>query len=347
MVIAAVVLVSASAAPGASRASATARAVTVDPCQSRYPSGSSKTTKGTLLTRTAFDRQASLLQVCEGFGAPDSSGFTLTPAMQCAIIAAAATFGGPVVNAGADTGCDTVEISGQLRNRHWLGAAKSAACSYFSDIFATAAGVFAAGATAETGPGAVAVGVNTYRALLAGLKLACGGVLTHSATEFGVKLEAKHETAVAVDIIRHGRCLHETRKVGIGIQWSAVACQPQATGAVTLATFAGTWFAHTASLKITSSGYATESIGSGCCDPIIDLTFRISHPGGTAAHATALVTATSVTVRDPTAFTPPSSPAPHVGQTGILSLKAGIITEPLTWSIYCDREAGATGVCGA
>jgi hypothetical protein len=197
-----------------------------DPCHSRYPTGRTKTIKISGGTAEVFDRQASLYQVCEGFGAPDSSQFRLTPTMQCAIIAAAATFGGPIVSAGVSKGCSAGSIVTDLRTGNWLGAVKSVGCAYFSDVFAKSAALFAAGATSATGPGAVAVGVATYQALTAGMSLVCGGVLTFSATQFGYKLESNHETAVAIDIIRSGKCLHQTSRRFFGIQWSAVTCTP-------------------------------------------------------------------------------------------------------------------------
>ena len=195
------------------------------PCTSRYPSGVRNTTKGSITTTTSFDRQASLYSVCEGFGVPTTGGFQLTPTMQCAIIAAAAAYGGgPVVSQGVSDGCEAGEIAEHLQSGRWLGGVASLGCGFFSDVFATSAGIFAAGVASETGPGAVAVGVTTWRALTAGMKLVCGGVLTGLASQLGVKLEGKHETAVAIDVIRNGRCLRETRRAVVGLQWSAVPC---------------------------------------------------------------------------------------------------------------------------
>jgi hypothetical protein len=196
----------------------------VDPCISRYPSSIQKTVKIFGGTRTLYDRQASLLHVCSGFGAPDQSGFKLTPSMQCAMIAAAATYGGPVVNAGANAGCASGSIVGAYNSGHWLGAVAGVGCGYFSDIFAGGVGVFAAGATVETGPGAVAVGVSTYKALAASLKLVCGGVFQAAGTALGIKLEAKHETHVAIDVVRHGKCLNLARRFG-QLHWSAATCK--------------------------------------------------------------------------------------------------------------------------
>ena len=194
-----------------------------DPCIPRYPSGLQKTKNVFGGKETLYDRQSSLYHVCEGFGAPESFHFTLTPTMQCALIAAAATYGGPVGNAGASRGCDLVNVASALSSGHWLGAASSKACGYFSDIFAGGVGVFVAGAASETGPGAVAVGVKTYQALAASLKVVCGGVFNGLGTALGKKLEADHETHIAIDVTRHGKCIKLNHVFGQW-SWSATTC---------------------------------------------------------------------------------------------------------------------------
>jgi hypothetical protein len=201
----------------------------VHPCAA-YVSGTIKASKflAGRATRRVFDRDASIYQVCEGFGAPDTSGFHLTVGMQCALVAAAAAYAGPPLTMGVDHVCTAQSIASAFADGGWLNgikqSARAAACGWFSDVFAGAAAVFVAGAAAETGPGAVAVGVAAWKALTAGLRLACGGLLTGPPSEFGVKLEAGHETAVMLDIVRKGKCLEQTRKPVIGIQWWAVAC---------------------------------------------------------------------------------------------------------------------------
>lgn len=120
-----------------------------DVCLSTYGAGNQKVVG----KQTVYDRSASLYQVCEGFGAPDKDGFHLTPTMQCAIIAAVATFGGPVVNVGVATGCGGGDVYGSFQAHKWLGLAKGVACGYFGDIFAGAVGVFTAGAASATGSG--------------------------------------------------------------------------------------------------------------------------------------------------------------------------------------------------
>ena len=118
------------------------------------------------------------------------------------------------------------------------------------------------------------------------------------------------------------------------------------TPRATLATFAGEWGGHTRSLTIKRDGVAVESIGDGCCDPIVDLTLQLSKPIGTTREATVLATVTSVSLHDRTAFTK-ADPAPRVGDSGRLRLKNGVITETLTGTIYCTTKPGYTWTCGA
>ena len=109
------------------------------------------------------------------------------------------------------------------------------------------------------------------------------------------------------------------------------------------AAFAGRWWGHTRGLTIRSDGHAAEFISSGCCDPVINLDFRLSRPRGNTEDATAVATVTAVWVRDRSAFTA-ADPAPHVGERRVIRLRDGVITEPITGTNYC-----AAGVlkCGA
>ena len=110
--------------------------------------------------------------------------------------------------------------------------------------------------------------------------------------------------------------------------------------------FAGQWSGHTRQLRITRQGQGMESIGDGCCDPIVDLTFRFTKVNGTRAKADATVVVASVKVHDPSVFTA-SQPAPRLGEIGDLHLVGGVITDSLTQATYCDAAAEAKGTCGA
>jgi hypothetical protein len=193
----------------------------LDPCVGAFSGGRRKTTGKLGGKETVFDRTESLYQVCAGFGAPE--GLDLSPEMKCALIAAAATFAAGPISHGVDQACDALSVADALQSGNWLGAAASKACGYFSEVFAGAVGVVAAGATVETGPGAAAVGLWTYRALSAGLKIACGGLLDGGAAALGAKFEADHEQHIALDVTRKGKCIAYREQFHY-VSWRAVDC---------------------------------------------------------------------------------------------------------------------------
>lgn len=130
---------------------------------------------------------------------------------------------GPVIRKGVKWGCRSGNIYAAYKSHDWLGYVKGEVCGYFGEVFAGAAGVFAAGATAETGPVAVAVGLNVYHAFSASLKLVCGGVFNAIGSSIGGKLESDHETHIAIDVIRKGKCISLKQRFGT-TQWSAIDC---------------------------------------------------------------------------------------------------------------------------
>jgi hypothetical protein len=207
--------------PSSETPSSSVTTATLPPCMEAFGNGTQSSTGIFGGTEMNWDREASLYQVCEGFGAPE--GLTLSPSMQCALIAAAATYGGPVINVGVTTGCQVGSVASDIASGNYLGGAAGLACDYFGEIFSTGVGVFAAGAASGTGPGAVVVGVETYRALSASFKIVCGGLFDGGAHDFGVWLESSHQTNIAVDIVRHGQCLREQVRFGQTF-WSAAAC---------------------------------------------------------------------------------------------------------------------------
>jgi hypothetical protein len=193
-----------------------------DPCIARYRDGGIETTHSIFGgSETDYDRTSSLYHQCEGWGAPE--GLQLTYQMKCALIAAAATYAGPPVNIAASNVCEYGSAAIDFAQKDWLGAAGDVACGFFSDVFATGVGILAAGGSSESGPGAVAVGVTAYRAMDAFLKVACGGLLDGGASALGQELEAHHETHVALDVLRSGKCLRYREVFGYS-SWSAVDC---------------------------------------------------------------------------------------------------------------------------
>lgn len=81
--------------------------------------------------------------------------------------------------------------------------------------------------------------------------------------------------------------------------------------APSFATVAGLYYGHTRSLRITSTGVATESIGDGCCDPQIDVTYHLSNLLRSGSSWTASATSTAVHVHP---GWPSDQPAPRPGQ---------------------------------
>jgi hypothetical protein len=98
-------------------------------------------------------------------------------------------------------------------------------------------------------------------------------------------------------------------------------------------------------MQITKSGIATESVGDGCCDPVIEVKYRVSdvHRSGETWTAQTVVTAVKVHP----GWSEGGQPAPRVGQTSILTLNNGVVVSTLTGANYCSDKADLTGVCGA
>jgi hypothetical protein len=208
-------------APPTTSSGGSSQPVSGDPCLAIYGSGSQATHGIFGGTETDYDRTASLYQQCEGFGAP--AGLNLSPEMKCALIAAAASYAGFPTNQAVKSACDALGVVDSIANGGWLSSGEDYACGLFAEAFATGVGIFAAGAASETGPGAVEVGVQTYRALNAALTAACAGLFAGGASAIGQKLEADHETGIALDIATKGKCLRERRVFGL-IFWSAADC---------------------------------------------------------------------------------------------------------------------------
>lgn len=172
---------------------------------------------------TIHNYVASMYQVCSGFGT--KAEFTWTPEMTCAFIAIVADYGRvdvPLLRP-TDNLCSATSVAEAYANDSWLGFTGSEACNFFSNTLATGTGILAAGTAAPvSGPGAVAVGVVTYRAIKTGIGVTCGGVFSGAFAAAGQWLEARHQANVAVDVSRKGLCLAES--TSFGNRWAAVPC---------------------------------------------------------------------------------------------------------------------------
>lgn len=112
----------------------------------------------------------------------------------------------------------------------------------------------------------------------------------------------------------------------------------------TLAPLVGTWIGHTRTLVVQRDGTVVESVGDGCCDPIMDLRLRVSRPRRAHGSLVATVVVTQVRMHDRRAL-PPGRTPPRVGQRGTLRLRAHVLVDTVTGDNYCG--AGAKPVCGA
>lgn len=108
--------------------------------------------------------------------------------------------------------------------------------------------------------------------------------------------------------------------------------------------FAYDWFAHTSSLKINAAGFATESVGNGCCSPVIDLTYQLSNPKVRPGGATA--TARVVSVKVHSGWSSQEAP-PKVGDLGTVTINNGLLTESFNGFVFCDSTQSQAGTCGA
>lgn len=113
----------------------------------------------------------------------------------------------------------------------------------------------------------------------------------------------------------------------------------------TLRPFVGTWSGHTRSLVVDRTGVAKESISDGCCDPVIRLTTRLSHPRRVGDSIVATATVVRARIFDRSAFR--SHAPPRLGDRGRFTLRRGIIRDGLTQTTYCDSKASRLGRCGA
>ena len=102
------------------------------------------------------------------------------------------------------------------------------------------------------------------------------------------------------------------------------------------------WIGHTRELRIAHDGRATEAIGDGCCDPVLNVTFRLSRPTGTPENAAAAATVTGVWVRDASAFGKRNRP-PRVGERRTIRLRHGVVYETVTGTTYCGPHVDRCG----
>lgn len=163
------------------------------PCQAAFPNARSKTIGKT----TWYNRQESVRMVlCNRFGLDPSADFPINASMVCGVLAQVLGKGSHRLGLFADGACSGADLASDPKEpAKYVGVA----CGWASDLL----GVF----------------VKPLGALgSAGCTLA-----PSAGNAFGAALESKHEFDVAVDVIRHGRCIKYS-PTHFGSPWLAVAC---------------------------------------------------------------------------------------------------------------------------
>lgn len=151
------------------------------------------------------------------------------------------------------------------------------------------------------------------------------------------------------------------RWVGFGIVALAVfGCGPQVAGTSAarrhsprpsssslpdIGQFVGHWGGHTRGLVIMADRTGTEYVSDGCCEPEVDITFRLvaMHQARGEARADFVVTSF--------AYPQQALPGPrqrfHLGERGTLILRQDVVTDMLTQATFCDDASNKRWECGA
>lgn len=176
------------------------------PCQSAFPNARSKTIGKT----TWYNRQESVrMVICGGFGLEPSADFPMSSSMVCGLLAQVIGKGSDRLGIYADGACSSADLA---RDPKEPVKYLSAACSWLSDLLGLA--IKPAGA-------------------LAGL--ACT-TAPSAGNYLGDVFESGHELDVAIDVMRHGRCIKYS-PTHFGSPWLAEPCADGDRGFSTLPIF--------------------------------------------------------------------------------------------------------------
>jgi hypothetical protein len=179
--------------PGSVAAAHAASKSKVPPCQAAFPDAHRKTIGQT----TWYNGQESMRMVlCYRFGLDPSADFPISSSMVCGVLAQVIGKGSVKLGVFADGACSGADLASDPKEPvKYI----STACGWASDLL----GVF----------------VKPLGALgSAGCTLA-----PSAGNAFGSALESVHEFEVAVDVVRHGKCIKRS-PTHFGSPWLAVKC---------------------------------------------------------------------------------------------------------------------------
>ena len=108
--------------------------------------------------------------------------------------------------------------------------------------------------------------------------------------------------------------------------------------------FTGIWSGHTRSMAINGQGVVSERLNDGCCTLVINLTYQLADPTTQGATSTAKATITAVKVGKRKKV---NGRVPRVGDTGVLTVRNGVVRPPFLKTNYCNKAAAKKGTCGA
>lgn len=163
------------------------------PCYAAFPRAHRKTIGRT----TWYNRQASVrMVVCYRFGLTPSADFPISASMTCGIAAVAIGHASHGLGLFTDGACSGVDLASDPKEpAKYVGIA----CSWASDLLG-----------------------DYYRGAGVAGSLGCA-VAPSAGHALGARFESKHEFDVAVDVIRHGKCIKYS-PTHFGSPWLAVKC---------------------------------------------------------------------------------------------------------------------------
>ena len=190
-----------------------------------------------------------------------------------------------------------------------------------------------------------------FIALLSAATAACGSASTTAPA--GPVISTAAAAAVPASAKHHAVATHVTTTVTVTVTRTVAArpTTPRSTPAPTasassFAAFRGVWIGHTRTVTVSRSGRLVETVGDGCCDPIIDLVLQLSEPHRARGNWVATSRVISATVHD--GWSAYGRPAPKPGDRGTVTIGADhILVESISSNEFCDQDKTEPGTCGA
>jgi hypothetical protein len=192
-----------------------------------------------------------------------------------------------------------------------------------------------------------------FIALFGAATAACGSASTGTPAGPVTSTAAAAAAAVPASAKHHGVAPRVTKTVTVTVTRTVTARPTTArstpaptASAPSFAAFTGEWIGHTRTVTVSRRGRLVETVGDGCCDPIIDLVLQLSSPRRDRGHWVATSRVISATVHD--GWSAYGRPVPKRGDRGSVTIGADhILVESISSNGFCDPEKTEPGTCGA